>query len=205
VPRHKKFSCAKRKFLCIKLRDSHSLFAAHPQAFPQAARLQRGAAMSGATLTCPSGARYMMSRRARRASAQGSPSMTPAERPLSPFQLGTIYRLQLTSALSFTHRVTGVALTIGTVFLVWWLVAAASSEQSFAAAQWFFGSWLGLLLLLGWCFAFFFHLCNGIRHLFWDAGMGFELKAAYASGWTVMAASIVLTIIAYAAGLLVRG
>jgi succinate dehydrogenase / fumarate reductase, cytochrome b subunit len=131
--------------------------------------------------------------------------MTPAERPLSPFQLGSTYRLQLTSALSFSHRATGVALSVGTVFLVWWLVAAATSDQAFAAAQWFFGSWLGLLMLLGWTFAFFFHLCNGIRHLVWDAGYGFELRTVYASGWTVLAASVVLTVIAFIAGLLVRG
>lgn len=131
--------------------------------------------------------------------------MTPAERPLSPFQLGSIYKLQLTSVLSFSHRATGVGLSVGTVFLVWWLVAAASGDDAFATAQWFFGSWLGLLLLLGWCFAFFFHLCNGIRHLFWDAGLGFELRTAYASGWTVVVASGVLTAIAFAAGLLVRG
>jgi succinate dehydrogenase / fumarate reductase cytochrome b subunit len=131
--------------------------------------------------------------------------MTPAERPLSPFQLGSTYRLQLTSALSFSHRATGLALSVGTVFLVWWLIAAATSDSAFAAAQWFMGSWLGLLMLLGWSFAFFFHLCNGIRHLFWDAGFGFELSTVYASGWTVVAASIVLTVIAFAAGLVVRG
>jgi succinate dehydrogenase / fumarate reductase, cytochrome b subunit len=131
--------------------------------------------------------------------------MTPAERPLSPFQLGTIYRLQLTSALSFTHRVTGIALSIGTIFLVWWLVAAATGDDAFAAAQWFFGSWLGLLLLLGWSFAFFFHLCAGIRHLVWDTGTGLDLRSVYASGWTVVVASIALTIIAYVVGLLVRG
>ncbi len=131
--------------------------------------------------------------------------MTPAERPLSPFQLGSTYRLQLTSVLSFSHRATGVALSVGTVFLVWWLVAAATSDSAFATAQWFMGSWLGLLMLLGWSFAFFFHLCNGIRHLVWDAGYGFELRTVYASGWTVVAASIVLTVIAFAAGLAVRG
>ena len=79
--------------------------------------------------------------------------MTPAERPLSPFQLGTIYKLQLTSVLSFAHRATGLGSSVGTIFLVWWLVAAASGDAAFASAQWFFGSWLGLLLLLGWCFA----------------------------------------------------
>jgi succinate dehydrogenase / fumarate reductase, cytochrome b subunit len=128
--------------------------------------------------------------------------MTPAERPLSPF---LIYKPQLTSMLSFCHRATGVALSLGTLLLAWWLVAAATSDDAFAAAQWFLGSWLGLLLLLGWTFAFFYHLCNGIRHLFWDAGLGFELRTAYASGWTVVAASVALTVIAFAAGLAVRG
>jgi succinate dehydrogenase / fumarate reductase cytochrome b subunit len=128
--------------------------------------------------------------------------MTPAERPLSPF---LIYKPQLTSVLSFSHRATGMALSIGTAFLVWWLVAAATGDHAFATARWFFGSWLGMLMLLGWTFAFFFHLCNGIRHLFWDAGLGFELRTAYASGWAVVAASGVLTVIAFAAGLMARG
>ena len=127
--------------------------------------------------------------------------MTPAERPLSPF---LIYKPQLTSVLSFAHRITGVALSIGAVFLVWWLVAAATSDSAFAAARWFFGSWLGLLLLLGWTFSFFFHLCNGIRHLCWDAGYGFDLRTTYASGWTVVAASGLLTVIAFIAGLMAR-
>jgi len=127
--------------------------------------------------------------------------MTPAERPLSPF---LIYKPQLTSVLSFSHRATGVALSVGTLFLVWWLVAAATGAEVFAAARWFFGSWLGLLLLLGWTFSFFFHLCNGIRHLFWDAGYGFELRTSYASGWIVVAASGVLSVVAFAAGLMAR-
>lgn len=128
--------------------------------------------------------------------------MTSSERPLSPF---LIYKPQLTSMLSFTHRATGVALSVGTLLLAWWLVAAATSDEAFGAVQWFLGSWLGLLLLLGWCFAFFFHLCNGIRHLFWDVGLGFELRTAQASGWTVVAASLALTVIAFAIGLAVRG
>jgi succinate dehydrogenase / fumarate reductase cytochrome b subunit len=129
--------------------------------------------------------------------------MTPVERPLSPHL--QIYRPQLTSVLSISHRLTGVALAGGTLFLVWWLVAAATSADAFATAQWFFGSWLGLLLLFGWSFAFFFHLCNGIRHLVWDAGYGFDLRSTYVSGWTVIAASGVLTILAWVVGLVVRG
>ncbi|HZB93337.1 MAG TPA: succinate dehydrogenase, cytochrome b556 subunit [Stellaceae bacterium] len=129
--------------------------------------------------------------------------MTEAERPLSPHL--QIYKPQLTSMLSISHRATGLALSIGTVFLVWWLVAAATGDAAFAAAQWFFGSWLGLLFLFAWAFSFFFHLCNGIRHLVWDAGYGFEIRTAYASGWTVVAASAVLTVVAFIAGLAVRG
>jgi len=125
--------------------------------------------------------------------------MTPAERPLSPHL--QIYKPQLTSVLSILHRGTGLALAFGTLFLVWWLVAAATSDAAFANAQWFFGSWLGLLMLLGWTFCFFYHLSNGIRHLVWDAGYGFELPNAYRSGWTVVGASLVLTLIAFILGL----
>jgi len=129
--------------------------------------------------------------------------MSHAERPLSPHL--QIYKPQITSILSITHRVLGVALTGGAVFLVWWLVAAASGPEAFATAQGFFGSWLGLLLLAGWSFAFFFHLANGIRHLVWDTGHGFDLRTTYLSGWIVVAASTALTIIAWIAGLVARG
>jgi len=129
--------------------------------------------------------------------------MTPAERPLSPHL--QIYKPQLTSLLSISHRLTGVALGLGTLFLVWWLVAAATSNAAFAAAQAFFGSWLGLALLFGWTFSFFFHLCNGVRHLMWDTGHGLDLRTAYATGWAALAASGVLSLLAFAAGLAVRG
>lgn len=128
--------------------------------------------------------------------------MTPAERPLSPHL--QIYRPQLTSMLSICHRLTGLALSVGTLFLVWWLVAAAMSAEAFAAAQAFFGSWLGLVLLFGWAFSFFFHLCNGIRHLMWDTGYGLDLPTTYATGRLVIAASAVLTIAAFWAGLAMR-
>jgi succinate dehydrogenase / fumarate reductase, cytochrome b subunit len=129
--------------------------------------------------------------------------MTPAERPLSPHL--QIYKPQLTSVLSISHRLTGVALGIGTLFLVWWLVAAATGDSAFAAAQGFFGSWPGLLLLFGWTFSFFFHLCNGVRHLMWDTGRGLDLHTTYATGWAALAASGVLTLLAFAAGLAMRG
>ncbi len=126
------------------------------------------------------------------------PVLAPA-RPLSPHL--QVYRPQITSVLSITHRATGVALAAGTLLLVWWLIAAATGPEAFARAQSFIGSWLGLLLLLGWTVSLFFHLCNGIRHLFWDAGYGFELKTTYASGWTVVLATVVLTVLAWLWGL----
>ena len=123
----------------------------------------------------------------------------PASRPLSPHL--QIYRWQITSVLSILHRFTGLALSVGTLLLVWWLVALASGPDAFATAQAFVGSWLGRLLLLGWSFSLFFHLANGIRHLFWDAGYGFEIKTTTASGWAVVVASVALTVIAWVAGL----
>lgn len=118
--------------------------------------------------------------------------MTSQNRPLSPHL--QIYKPQLTSILSILHRMTGVALAVGTLMLVWWLVAAAAGPQPFDAAQGFIASWVGRLLLLGWTFSLFYHLCNGIRHLFWDAGYGFELPSVYASGWAVVVASMVMTV-----------
>jgi succinate dehydrogenase / fumarate reductase cytochrome b subunit len=129
--------------------------------------------------------------------------MSQVQRPLSPHL--QIYQPQLTSVLSITHRATGLALAIGTVFLVWWLFAAAYNPGWFNLAQAFWYSWLGRLLLLGWTFSFFFHLCNGIRHLCWDAGWGFEIKTVYRSGWLVVAASTALTLIAWIAAYAVRG
>jgi len=123
----------------------------------------------------------------------------PAARPLSPHL--QVYKWQITMVLSICHRATGVALSVGTLLLVWWLVALAMGPQAFAAAQGFLGSWLGKLVLLGWTFSLFFHLANGIRHLFWDAGYGFEIKTTTVSGWTVVVASVALTVIAWVAGL----
>jgi len=129
--------------------------------------------------------------------------MIQAERPLSPHL--QIYKWPLAMATSILHRATGIALAIGTVFLVWWLVAAAMGEQAYAQAQWFFGSWLGVIFLFGWCFSFFYHLCNGIRHLVWDAGYGFEKPDAYRNSVVVIAAAVILTLVAFAAGLMARG
>ena len=129
--------------------------------------------------------------------------MAHDNRPLSPDL--QIYRPQLTSVLSISHRVTGIALSVGTLLLILWLIAAAVGPQAYQVVQGFVRSWFGLVLMLGWTFSLFFHLCNGIRHLVWDTGYGFELRTIYASGWTVVAASIVLTVTAWISSFLVMG
>lgn len=129
--------------------------------------------------------------------------MASVNRPLSPHL--QIYRPQLTSVMSIVHRITGVALAVGTLLLAWWLIAAAGGPSAFGAVQEFLGSWIGRLLLFGWSFALFYHLCNGIRHLFWDAGLGFELKTVYASGYAAAAAAGVLTLIAWIWGYAAMG
>jgi succinate dehydrogenase cytochrome b subunit len=123
--------------------------------------------------------------------------MTSDPRPLSPHL--QIYRWQLTSVLSILHRLAGLALAVGAILLVWWLGAAADGPEAYATIQAFLGSWVGRILLFGWSLALFYHLCNGLRHLWWDSGRGLELKSVYAGGWTVVAATIVLTLIAWIA------
>ena len=129
--------------------------------------------------------------------------MEKSQRPLSPHL--QIYRPQLTSVLSITHRATGIALVLGTLLLAYWLLAAASGAEAYSSAQQLLGSWPGRILLLGFSFSLFFHLCNGIRHLFWDVGLGFELKTAYASGKAVVAVSVAMTVLAWALAYAMRG
>ncbi len=119
------------------------------------------------------------------------------ERPLSPFMFPKWYRFQITSALSILHRLTGVGLAAGSILLVWWLVAVAAGGAIFAATHAFLVSPIGVLLLFLWSIAFFYHMCNGIRHLAWDAGYGFEMRIAAASGYAVVVATATLTVIAW--------
>jgi len=98
--------------------------------------------------------------------------MASTNRPLSPHL--QVYRLPLTGIISITHRATGVFLTLGTLLLVCWLMSAAAGAESFASIQELMSSGFGMLILLGWTFELFFHLCHGVRHLFWDAGSTFE-------------------------------
>lgn len=128
--------------------------------------------------------------------------MQGQNRPLSPHL--QVYKPQLTSSLSILHRITGVALAMGTLLLVYWLVAAASGAGAYESAQGFFGSFFGQLILFGWSIALFYHLANGIRHLFWDAGLGFELPEVYRSGWMVVVATAVLTLASWTIGYIIH-
>ena len=116
------------------------------------------------------------------------------ERPVSPFMFPRWYRFQITSTLSILHRLTGIALAVGSLLLAWWLVAVAAGGEVFVATHAFIASPIGMLLLFGWSIAFFYHLCSGIRHLAWDAGYGFEIRDAYRSDSVVIAATPVLTV-----------
>jgi len=125
-----------------------------------------------------------------------------SNRPLSPHL--QVYRPQLTSILSITHRGTGIFLALGALYLVWWLLAIASGPEAYASVSAFSASIVGRLLLLGWTFSLFYHLANGIRHLVWDAGIGLDLKTTYMSGWLVVVGAVVLTVIAWVAAYVVR-
>src|SRR5271165_6682918 len=119
------------------------------------------------------------------------------ERPLSPFMFPNWYRFQITSALSILHRLTGIALAVGSILLAWWLIAVAAGGQVFTATHAFIASPIGILLLFLWSVAFFYHLCNGIRHLAWDAGYGFEIRTATRSGYAVLTMATLLTVLAW--------
>ncbi len=117
--------------------------------------------------------------------------MPARARPVSPH---LIYRWQIGNTLSILHRVTGVALALGLVALCYWLISLAGGEDDYDLAMRLFSSPVGLLFLLGWTFSFLYHLLNGVRHLFWDAGYGFERKQRHASGWFAVLGALVLTV-----------
>ena len=115
------------------------------------------------------------------------------ERPISPHL--QVYKPQITSVLSIFHRITGVALTFGLILLVAWIFTLSLGEEYFEYFVMFIKSWFGLLILFGFTFALNYHLCNGIRHLFWDAGYGYEIETVHKSGLAVLVVSFVLTIL----------
>lgn len=112
-------------------------------------------------------------------------------RPLSPHI--SIYKPQFTSVTSILHRATGVGLTAGAVLAVVWLLGVASGPETFAAVDGFATSWIGNLVWIGSTWALAYHFCNGIRHLVWDAGYGYEIETAEKSAQAVGVGSVVLT------------
>jgi succinate dehydrogenase / fumarate reductase cytochrome b subunit len=119
----------------------------------------------------------------------------PTARPLSPHL--QVYRLPLAALTSIFHRITGIGLTLGIPLLVWWVASAAYGSEAYAAATGFITSPIGYLLLFGFSVALFFHLCNGIRHLFWDAGMNFEVAETKRTNVMVIVATIALTVVSW--------
>lgn len=117
--------------------------------------------------------------------------MAIRERPLSPHL--QVYRWQITMTMSILHRATGIALVVGAFALAWWLLAVAAGGDAYAAAADCVDSPLGMLVLFGFSLSLVYHLLNGIRHLLWDIGWGFELPEVYRSGWTVAVLTVVLT------------
>jgi len=112
-------------------------------------------------------------------------------RPLSPHI--SIYRWPITMTTSILHRATGLAMSVGFIVLAGWLFDAASGAKTYAGFINWIDSPIGRILLIGWSFAFFFHLSNGIRHLVWDSGRGFEKSTANASAWFVLILAVLLT------------
>ena len=112
-------------------------------------------------------------------------------RPLSPHL--SIYRWPITMLTSILHRATGIAMSIGFIVLAAWLLDAAIGADAYNALMGWLNTLVGRILFIGWSFAFFFHMANGVRHLVWDAGMGFDKGTASASGWFVLLLAIVLT------------
>lgn len=121
--------------------------------------------------------------------------MEQKNRPLSPHL--QIYKPQITSLLSITHRMTGVFLTIGALLFSCSLIVLASGESHFNVWQTHVQSWYGQCLIYASVFSLCFHLCNGIRHLFWDVGLGLELEAVYKTGYVVIISSTLMTLLIF--------
>jgi succinate dehydrogenase / fumarate reductase cytochrome b subunit len=127
----------------------------------------------------------------------------PIQRPLSPHL--QVYRFMLTMMMSIVHRITGVGLYFGTLLLVWWLIAAASGPNSYANVQWFMGTIVGRLVLLGYTWALLHHGLGGIRHLVWDLGYGFGPSEREWLARATLFGSITLTIVVWIVGYFFMG
>lgn len=131
--------------------------------------------------------------------------MTQRERPLAPFMIGPYYKPQITTVMSLMHRITGVILAVGGFLLLAWLVAVMRGPDAYASFADCAGSLPGRLMLGAFVFALAYHFFNGIRHLAWDLGLGFSIKQLYASGWTVIALTTVVTLLIWFFGISAGG
>ena len=116
-------------------------------------------------------------------------------RPLSPHL--QVYKWQLTSLMSIGHRASGIALSLGTFLIVIWLVALAAGPKLFSFVHQVVSHWFGQFILFGFSVMLFYHLLNGIRHLSWDLGYGFDISYVYKTGYAVLIASLILTSITW--------
>lgn len=124
--------------------------------------------------------------------------MASVKSPLSPHL--SVYKWQITMLLSITHRATGVFLSLGLLLLTYWLLTVAAGPETYDSAMIHIGAWYGQTLLILFSFSLYFHLCNGIRHLFWDAGIGFEISTFYRSGYATVIAAVLLTLMTWLTG-----
>lgn len=124
--------------------------------------------------------------------------MTMHERPLSPHL--QIYKVELPMLLSGLHRITGLALSVGSILLVAWIASAVYSAEAFASLSRFLGSFIGQLMLFGWTFSLMHHTVNGVRHLIWDTGRMLTVEQIHASSKIGLAITIVLTVLAWILG-----
>lgn len=118
-------------------------------------------------------------------------------RPLSPHL--QVYKPQITSVLSILNRMSGIVSSVGTLLMVWWLVAMASGPDAFSRVQSVAGSVIGMILLFGWTVALFYHFFGSLRHLAWDNGIGFSLEATHRSGWASVIATLACSVLAWVA------
>lgn len=124
--------------------------------------------------------------------------MKTSNRPLSPHI--QVYKMPLSAKLSILHRLTGLALCAGAVVLVFWLFSLAYFSGTAVSIHALFSSVFGKIILMVWTFAFFYHFCNGIRHLFWDTGKGFEIEQVNRSGIIVIIVAIIMTAVTWVVG-----
>jgi succinate dehydrogenase / fumarate reductase cytochrome b subunit len=118
--------------------------------------------------------------------------MAPVDSPISPHL--QVYKPQLTSVMSIVHRGTGIFLSFGALLLAYWLMSIAAGPEFYARVSVHISAWYGQLILFTFVFSLYYHLCNGVRHLFWDAGLGLEIETTYKSGYATIFIAVILTL-----------